>query len=142
MKDLYVMTADSDAQALVKALLRRSRELRIRPVSAEVERLTSRDSGMMKEGPEIARAMVRKSEYSRLILIWDHHGSGWDNRPADQARAQIQTRLDGVTWMDRSAAVVIVPEPEEWLWHWAGVARCLGAKAADSKLRSNAQSQG
>jgi hypothetical protein len=36
---------------------------------------------MVKEGPEIARALVKKTEYSRLILVWDHHGSGWDDRP-------------------------------------------------------------
>jgi hypothetical protein len=46
--------------------------------------------------------------------------------------AQIQKRLDGVTWIDRSAAVVLVPELEEWLWHCpATVARCLGSKAGE-----------
>jgi hypothetical protein len=34
-----------------------------------------------------------------------------------QALDAIQKRLDGVTWAGRSAAVVAIPEIEEWLWH-------------------------
>jgi hypothetical protein len=132
MKDLFVLTADSDAQALIKAVLRRHRDLQIHPISFEVERFTGRDSGMVKEGPEIARAMVKKTEHARLVLVWDHHGSGWHSLNPEQAVARIQQRLDGVTWTDRSAAVVIVPELEEWLWHCpASVARLLGTNAAE-----------
>jgi hypothetical protein len=131
MKDLFVLTADSDAQALIKAVLRRSRDLEIRPVSFDVQRFPGRDSGMVKEGPEIARALVKKTEYSRLILVWDHHGSGWHHRSADDVVTRIQRRLDGVTWADRSAGIVVVPELEEWLWHCSeSVARCLGSDAA------------
>jgi hypothetical protein len=83
MKDLFVLTADSDAQALIKAVLGRYRDLQIHPISFEIQRLTGRDSGMVKEGPEIARALVKKAEYSRLILVWDHDGSGWHNLNSD-----------------------------------------------------------
>jgi hypothetical protein len=133
MKDLFVWTADSDAEALIRAVLQRHRDLQIHPISFDVDRLFSRDSGMVKEGPEIARARVSKTEYSRLILVWDHDGSGWEQRVVpEQAVTRIQQRLDGVTWTDRSAAVVIVPELEEWLWHCpASVARHLGVSAAD-----------
>ena len=65
MKDLFVWTADSDAQALIRAVLQRHRDLQIHPISFDVDRLFSRDSGMVKEGPEIARAKVKKTEYSR-----------------------------------------------------------------------------
>ena len=132
MKDLFVLTADSDAQALIKAVLGRYRDLKIHPISFEVQRFTGRDSGMVKEGPEIARALVKKTEYSRLILVWDHHGSGWHTVNAEQAVTRMQQRLDGVTWTDRSAAVVVVPELEEWLWHCpTSIARYLGSNAAE-----------
>ena len=132
MKDLFVLTADSDAQALIRAVLGRHRDLQIRPIAFEVQRFPGRDSGMVKEGPEIARALVKKAEYSRLILVWDHHGSGWHNLSAEQAVTRIQQRLDGVTWADRSAAVVVVPELEEWLWRCpASIARCLESNAAE-----------
>jgi hypothetical protein len=132
MKDLFVLTADSDAQALIRAVLRRYRDLQLHPISFHVERFTGRDSGMVKDGPEIAREMVKKTEYSRLILVWDHHGSGWHNLKAEQAVTRIQQRLDGATWTDRSAAVVAVPELEEWLWRCpASVARHLELNAAE-----------
>jgi hypothetical protein len=117
MKDLFVLTADSDSQAVMKSVLMRPAALGIRDISTEIRRYPGRDSGMVKEGPEIARAMVKKSEYSRLILIWDHHGSGWHNRTPEDAVARVQQRLDSSTWTNRSAAIVVVPEIEEWLWH-------------------------
>ena len=46
--------------------------------------------------------------------------------------SRIQQRLDGVTWIERSAAVVVVPELEEWLWHGStSVARYLGMIEAE-----------
>lgn len=72
---------------------------------------------MVKEGPEIARMKVQKADYTRLILIWDHHGSGWHAMDPGAAIAKIQQRLNGVTWENRSAAIVLVPELEEWIWH-------------------------
>lgn len=132
MKDLFVLTADSDAQALIRSLLRRHEDLQIRSISFEVQRYAGRDSGMVREGPEIARAMVKKSEYQRLILVWDHHGSGWHALGAEQAVARIEKRLDGVTWENRSAAVVLMPELEEWLWHCpASLAGLLGLSKAE-----------
>jgi hypothetical protein len=132
MKDLFVLTADSDAQALMTSVLRRHRELQIQPITFKVQRFAGRDSGMVKVGPEIARDLAQKTEYSRLILMWDHHGSGWNARTPENATHTIQGRLDGVTWADRSAAVVIVPELEEWLWHCpASIARCIGSNATE-----------
>lgn len=131
MKDLFVLTADSDMEALLRAVLARHRDLQIHPLSFDVRRFIGRDSGMVKEGPEIARVMVSKTEYSRLILIWDHHGSGWHDLRAAEAVTRIEQRLNGVTWTGRSAAVVVVPELEEWLWHCpATIARHLDLNSA------------
>jgi hypothetical protein len=127
MKDLFVLTADADAEALLRALLGRHRALQIRPIEFDVRRFPGRDAGMVKEGPEIVRMLVNKSDYSRVLLTWDRHGSGWESRSAEQALSLIQTRLDGVTWAERSSAIVFVPEVEEWLWHSPrAIARHLG----------------
>ncbi|HVO97122.1 MAG TPA: hypothetical protein VMT15_03605 [Bryobacteraceae bacterium] len=116
MKDLFVFTADADAEGLIRSVLQRPVHLGIRPITFDVERYTGRDSGMVTNGPEIARMKVQKTDYSRLILIWDHHGSGWHAHRPEVAVERIQLRLNGVTWEKRSAAVVLVPELEEWLW--------------------------
>ncbi len=88
---------------------------------------------MVKKAPEIARVMVDKLSYSRLLLTWDHHGSGWESRrTCGWAAERIQERLDGVTWIGRSAAVVMVPELEEWLWRCPeSIARHLGVRDSD-----------
>ena len=112
-----MLTADADAEALMRAVLSRHKALQIRPVAFDIKRLPGRDNGMVNEGPEIARVLVNKSEHARLLLMWDHHGSGWEKRNPDQATIRIQERLNGVTWMGRSSAMVLVPELEEWLWH-------------------------
>jgi hypothetical protein len=117
MKDLFVLVADADAQALLQSLLGRHQALGIRPISYHIHRFPGRDSGMVKEGPEIARVLVDKTQYSRLLLIWDHHGSGWEPKGAERSTALIQERLDGVTWLHRASALVLLPELEEWLWH-------------------------
>ena len=117
MKDLFVLAADADAQALLQSLLSRHRALGIRPISYHVHRFPGRDSGMVQTGPEIARVLVDKSQYSRLLLIWDYHGSGWESKGVAHFAARIQERLNGVTWHQRASAVVLVPELEEWLWH-------------------------
>jgi hypothetical protein len=117
MKDLYVLTADADAEALLRSILMRHTELEIHPITYEIHRFPGRDSGMVKQGPEIARVLANKTDYSRLLLIWDHHGSGWESRSSEIAVQRIQARLDGVTWVGRSSAIVLVPELEEWLWH-------------------------
>jgi hypothetical protein len=112
-----VLTADADAQALLQSVLGRHRALGIRPITYHVHRFPGRDSGMIKQGPEIARVLVDKTQYSRLLLVWDHHGSGWESRSPEESMALIQERLDGITWLRRASAVVLLPELEEWLWH-------------------------
>jgi hypothetical protein len=117
MKDLYVFTADADALAVIRSVLARPLAIGIRPVTFKVNRHTGRDPGMVRSGPELARMRVPKTAFEKLVLIWDHKGSGWEEKPPDRAREEIQIRLNQVTWEDRSEAVAVVPEIEEWLWH-------------------------
>jgi hypothetical protein len=127
VKDLFVFTADADALAVVRAVLARPQAIGIRPITYEVDRHTGRDPGMVKDGPELIRMRIRKNAFSKVVLIWDHEGSGWEAKSPKTARDQIRTRLVQVTWRDHSEAVVVVPEIEEWIWrHSASVARHLG----------------
>jgi hypothetical protein len=127
MKDLFVLTADSDAEALLRSVLERHESLEIITIAFDVRRFPGRDSGMVNQGPEVARVLVNKVEYSRVLLTWDHHGSGWESRSPEDALSRIQARLDGVTWAQRSTAIVFVPELEEWLWQSPrSIARHLG----------------
>lgn len=115
-KDLLLYTADADALALMSALLRRPKALGIRPISFDADRHPQRDSGMVQSGPELVR--MKKSGYHKVLLLWDFAGCGREHRLSPEAlETEIQQRLDGCTWSGRSAAAVLVPELEVWLWH-------------------------
>jgi hypothetical protein len=116
MKDLFVLTADADMKAVFEAILRRPEALGIQPISSVVDRHPWRDSGVFSEGPEFIRRTIPKNDYRHFILAFDHDGSGCDSTPNECART-VQERLDSFTFKDRSMAVAIAPELEEWLWH-------------------------
>src|ERR1035438_5004683 len=117
MKDLLVYTACRDSQVTIQAILGRCRALGIGALDYHVERCPGHDPGMVNKGPELVR-MQYKGHFAKAILVWDHHGSDWDLRYSpEQAALHMQHRLDTCTWKDASAAIVVVPELEEWLWH-------------------------
>lgn len=116
MKDLLVFTADADAEAVMRSVLKRNQSLKIRTITFDIKRNPLRDSGMVQNGPELAR--LERGKFKKILLIWDFHGSGHERRhTSEDSQKQIQERLDSVTWQGNGCAIVIVPELEEWLWH-------------------------
>lgn len=116
MKDLFVLTADSEMQAVFRSVLARPDALGIRGIDFEVDRHQRRDPGVYTEGPEFLRDKRKGVEFHRFMLAFDHEGSGCHRGPAECAR-MLQGRLDSCSFTDRSAVVIIDPELEEWLWH-------------------------
>jgi hypothetical protein len=116
MKDLFVLTADADMQAVFQAILRRPYALGMRPISSYVDRHPNRDPGVFSNGPEFVRRTIPKDDYLRFILAFDHDGSGCKRQSEECART-VQERLDSFTFQDCSMVVVIAPELEEWVWH-------------------------
>lgn len=115
MKDLFVYTADADAQQFLKSILKRPEALGIRPIEFHVERHPGRDSGMVHSGAELCR--IYKNKFHRALLTLDHHGSGCERRQPQEIAHEIQDELDRVSWSNNSMVVVFVPELEQWLWH-------------------------
>ena len=115
MKDLYFFAADADALAFMRGILSRPHALGIRSISVDFDRHHQRDGGMVQSGAELAR--MRKGQYRKIILMWDHHGSGRDHKQQpDEVEQEIQGKLDNFTWEGNSAVKVLVPELEQWLW--------------------------
>ncbi len=124
MKDLVVITADADMQAVMQAILSRHQALRIHPLDYEVRRHYGRDAGLFRDGPEVTRSL--KGEFRHLLMLWDFEGSGQERHatPEDSA-ASIQRRLDAISWKGISKGLAIVPELEEWIWHCPGaISKC------------------
>lgn len=116
MKDLLLLVADADMLAFLGAILKRREALQIRPITYDIRRHPARDSGMIQSGAELVR--MEKGRFRKAILLWDHHGSGLENKhAAAQAGELIQNKLDSYTWTDNSFAAAIDPELELWLWY-------------------------
>ncbi|MBF0239444.1 MAG: hypothetical protein HQM12_17210 [SAR324 cluster bacterium] len=116
MKDLFLYTADADTMAFMSALLKRPQALGIRPITFEADRHPQRDAGMVQTGAELTR--MRKGQYQKALLLWDHHGSGREHQQEPQEVAsEIQEKLNQYTWSGNSAITILVPELEQWLWY-------------------------
>jgi len=115
MKDLFVLTADADMQAVFRAILVRHEVLGIRQIDFTVDRHTNRDSGVFRNGPEFLRA-IPKQEYSRFLIAFDYDGSGCSRRAGHRAGI-VQARLNSCSFTDRSSVGIIEPELEKWLFH-------------------------
>ena len=132
MKDLLVYLADADALAFLRSILQKPRALSTRDFSFEILRHPLRDAGMVQSGAELAR--MKKREYSKALLVWDHHGSGQDHKMSPtEAVTKMQEKLDLYTWSNNSAVVVLSPELEQWLWYCES-ALCTYLKIEDKVL--------
>ena len=139
MKDLVIITADADMKAVMEVVMDRPKSLGIRPINCEVHPNDGRDSALVKDGPELTRK--HKAGFKRVLLLWDHHGCGRERLPPDKVRGDVQDRLNSVSWRDRSNAVTLVPELEEWVWHSPNAIRVwlereTGRSLTDGELTS------
>jgi hypothetical protein len=116
MKDLFVQTADMDAKMFICSILQKHKAIGIRPITFAIEAHPLHDSGMIKSGTELSR--LKKGKYSKIILIWDHEGSGREHKyQAQEIEDQLRQELDDITWSTNNDAIALVPELESWLWH-------------------------
>jgi hypothetical protein len=131
--DLLVLTADADTQNGVAALLERHDDLGIRPLRARVLRHPARDPGCRRRSCDFLRPYLR--QYERALVVFDRHGCG-DEHARTRIEEDVEALLAANGWDGRSAAVVIDPELEAWVWaESAAVARVLGWEGRGPTLR-------
>ena len=133
--DLIVLVADLDAHNAVDALLARPESLGIRPIGRFlIDRFIKRDSGCFGDSHEYLRPFVR--QFSHALVIFDRHGCGRENLPREAIESDVEDRLAKNGWSNRSAAVVIDPELEAWVWSESpAVPIVLGWAGRDPDLR-------
>lgn len=71
------------------------------------------DSGVYRNGPEFLRSQVHR--YRRAILMCDRHGCGREEQAREILEGSLEERLRQSGW-EQSAAIVIDPELENWIW--------------------------
>ena len=124
-QDLIVVAADLDAKQSIVQLLQRPQSLGIRPIQFVVDRYVKRDSGCCRTSHEYLRPFARQFEYA--MVVFDRDGSGRESQTRDEIESSVEQELATNGWRDRSAAIVIVPELEAWVWSDSPeVAKALG----------------
>lgn len=111
MSRLVVLYADLDAQYFVTELLRRGIERRCMAAPEAVHvRDTQGDSGVAKDPLETLCPVLQRGDY--VLALWDHHGSGWENRAPEQVEEEVCRKISAIVPRERVEAIAFVPELE------------------------------
>jgi hypothetical protein len=127
--ELVVVVADADAEKLLESVLRRGVEGGcLRSFRWVIRRDPGHDASVC-QSPLRALAGVRPSE-SKLLVIFDHHGSGRETTPARDLEADIVERLVRAGFPETGVACILLePELEAVIVPaWDRVAELLAAR--------------
>jgi hypothetical protein len=113
-KDLIVLTADKNALFAIRELLIQPQALGIRAVQCDCYAHPRNDAGVRISAREFLRPFLRS--HRKALVVLDYEGCGREDVPAQSVEADIEQRLHANGWGLRSAAIVIKPELEAWLW--------------------------
>jgi hypothetical protein len=124
-RDLLVLVADRNMEAAVRGILYRGKAMGIRSVKADILRHPEQDSGCRLGGAEYLAVFA--NQYDHALLMFDREGCGKEHATAAELEIEAEAALRGVGWANRSAAVVLDPELDIWVWNESPhVAETLG----------------
>jgi hypothetical protein len=134
LKDLIVLVADKDMESALKGLLARNLALGIREISFDIFVHPYKDPGCVNTADQFVRSFI--NQYRFALIMFDREGCGrFVGR--ENLEADVEQRLIRVGWENRSAAVVLDPELEVWIWTRSyHVAEALGWNNQRPSLRS------
>lgn len=140
-EDVVVLVADKNMESAVQGILSRSRSLQLRNVKAEIHVHIERDPGCYHKGHDFLRPFTQQFSYA--MILFDRVGSGQETKDREELEKELEERLEDTGWAGRSAAVVIDPELENWVWSDSPqVDRVLGWEDSHPSLRSSLLAQG
>lgn len=113
-KDLVVLVADKNMEAVATSLLSRSQDLGIRHLSFDIFVHPRRDPGCLNEAHDFLHPF--RSVYRFALVMFDHEGCGREEVPAEQLADEMKQRLEGSSWASRAEVVILDPELEVWAW--------------------------
>ncbi len=119
-RELVVLVADADAEAVVRTLLsKRHKSLGIKPMMEGkdfvIHKHPNLDSEVRTGAVDFLRPFQR--DFYHALVIFDHKGCGAEGeKPQDLLEDELEQELKRNGWHDRCAVIVIEPELEAWVW--------------------------
>jgi hypothetical protein len=114
-KDLIILTADKNAQALMQVLTGRIQQVEdLSPFTYEVVVHPKRDPGVVTNCYDYLRIFLKSHNY--CIVLFDHEGCGKEKIKKQDLEKKIEQQLSANGWKNRNCCIVLVPELETWIW--------------------------
>lgn len=113
-QDLVVLVADKNMEFAIKGILGRAQALGIREAIPVVHVHPEKDPGCLLRGHEFLGLF--QNQYAHALILLDCEGCGREESAREVLEDEIEKRLSQSGWGGRSAAVVIAPELEMWVW--------------------------
>ena len=116
VKDLIIVTADSQMQTIIETLLQHRRpSLGISEFSADVVRHRDQDPGCRTASGAVLNPS--RDLYHKAMVVFDFDGSGENHLSPERLERQLEQEYQNRGWgMDRVTFVVIAPELEAWIF--------------------------
>jgi hypothetical protein len=139
--DLFVLVADQNTLAAIRGLMERRKSLRLdESFTFEIRPHPEHDPGCLLRSHEFLGPFQR--QYRFAVVVFDREGCGSDD-DRGKLEASVEERLSRNGWKDRSAAIVIDPELENWVWSDSPhVAESLGWTKRNQDVRHWLRSSG
>lgn len=112
--DLVALVADKDIEGALSGLLARGPALGLRSLDYQIFKHPNRDSGCFKTAQDFLRS--QSNRFNHALVLFDRHGCGRDADARAALEKDVEQRLEANGWEGRSAAVVLDPELEIWVW--------------------------
>jgi len=132
--DLVALVPGKDDEQTLRGLFERTESLRISRPTFRILRHPRRDPGCYSEAEALLQAF--QSQASHALVMFDHEGSGQEERAPDEIASGVRERLIRSGWDDRCSVLVIAPELEAWVWSDSPhVDEALGWAGREPRLR-------
>jgi hypothetical protein len=140
--DLILLVPGKDEREALEGLLEcRRPSLGIRDIRYELLVASMRDPGCFQSADALLRPFHHRATHA--LVLFDHYGSGQEDRPVPEVEAEVRSRLAGAGWGDRADALVLSPELETWVWSASRhVDQELGWEGRNPALRDWLRNQG
>lgn len=132
--DLIALVADRNMDSALCGILGRIDSLSIRSTNFDIYVHPEKDPGCLLRSHDFLRSFTRR--YAHALVMFDRDGCGGAGASRDELEMRVESQLTATGWAQRSAAVVIEPELESWVWSDSPhVSRALGWGSAAPPLR-------
>jgi hypothetical protein len=139
--DLVVLTADKNMKFAIQALINRPEAIGIRHISTMFYIHPERDPGCLLRADAFLRPFIQR--YAHAIVVFDREGCGSSQKARVELEDSVAETLSRSGWGERTDAIVIDPELENWVFsHSPEVDLAMGWAGRTPPLRSWLEERG